>query len=190
MRGGNCTDQQTFRLTRPVLISRSTPPTLTRMPNSLMLSDAKPSFSHEPIPGVQFRPIAQEDLPAVGEAYWRTYLGTPEEMSLEEATADVLAAWKGEYGTLLSSSSFGAWRDGVLAGAILTVSDPPWDDVPRGPFIIDLFVLPEHRRSGIGRALVQKVLMAQQVEVGLRVDDSATAARRLYQQLGFRFISP
>lgn len=174
----------------PVLISRPTSPTLTGMPNSLMLSNAEPPVSHEPIPGVQFRPIAREDLPAVGEAYWRTYLGTPDEMSLDEATADVMAAWQGDYGRLLTSSSFGAWRDGLLAGAILTVSDAPWDDVPRGPFIIDLFVLPAYRRSGIGRALVQKVLMTEQVEVGLRVDDSATAARRLYQQLGFRFVSP
>ncbi|MEZ2370375.1 GNAT family N-acetyltransferase [Arthrobacter sp. RCC_34] len=158
------------------------------MANSLMLSNAEPPVSHEPIPGVQFRPITQEDLPAIGEAYWQTYVGTPEEMSLDEAAADVLAAWKGEYGRLLSWSSFGAWRDGLLAGAILTVSDPPWDDVPRGPFIIDLFVLPAYRRSGIGRALVQKVLMTEQVEVGLRVDDSATAARTLYEQLGFRFL--
>ncbi|WP_182113854.1 MULTISPECIES: GNAT family N-acetyltransferase [unclassified Actinotalea] len=68
----------------------------------------------------------------------------------------------------------------------ITVEDPPWQDVPPGPFITDLFVLPEIRRRGIGRALVQAVQSALPTGIGLRVDDSATEAHALYVSLGFR----
>jgi GNAT superfamily N-acetyltransferase len=58
--------------------------------------------------------------------------------------------------------------------------------VPRGPFVIDLFVLPASRRRGTGRALVQAALAAVPGTVALRVDDTAAEARALYAGLGFR----
>jgi len=136
--------------------------------------------------GVVLRTLGEADLQAVGEAYWRTYLNSPNEMTLKDATDDVLAAWRGEYGRWLADASFGAWRDDELVGAILTVTDAPWDDVPSGPFIIDLFVATHARRHGIGRALVRAVQAAHQTSIGLRVDDTATEARVLYASLGFR----
>lgn len=135
---------------------------------------------------VTLRPIGEGDLVDVGRTYWCTYLDTPDQMSPSEATEDVLAAWHGHYGRWLSAGCLLARVDDDLAGAIITVEDPPWDDVPPGPFITDLFVLPTMRRRGVGRALVQAVQLAIPTGIGLRVDDSATEARALYEALGFR----
>lgn len=151
-----------------------------------MLAEPPTRTDHVIPEGVVLRTLEEPDLRAVGKAYWRTYLHSPDEMTLNDATDDVLASWRGEYGPWLADGSFGAWRDDELVGAILTVTDAPWDDVPRGPFIIDLFVVPHARRSGIGRALVQAVRAALQTSIGLRVDDTATEARALYVSLGFR----
>ncbi|WP_085955081.1 GNAT family N-acetyltransferase [Cellulomonas flavigena] len=152
-----------------------------------MLLTSEPLGDTPPRPpaGVTLHPIGEQDLADVGRAYWRTYLGTPEEMTLTKATHDVLAAWNGEYGRWLTPGSFLARVNDELSGAILTVDDPPWPDVPRGPFIIDLFVLPDMRRRGIGRALVQAVQYALRTSIGLRVDDSAAEAHMLYISLGF-----
>lgn len=55
--------------------------------------------------------------------------------------------------------------------------------------ILNLGVAPPHRRRGVGRALVERVLvlLAQQGVrvVYLEVRESNTVARRLYQSLGF-----
>lgn len=162
------------------------------MANQLLVSDATATTSSRtagrPPAGVTLHTIDERDLGDVGRAYWRTYLDTPHQMSLTEATDDVLAAWNGEYGRWLREGSLLARivDHDDLAGAILTVEDPPWPDVPRGPFVTDLFVLPTRRRRGVGRALVQAVLAALPTAVHLRVDDAATEARALYATLGFR----
>lgn len=161
---------------------------MLRVPNSLMVAEPSTLTDHSIPTGVVLRRLTESDLPAVGEAYWRTYLRSPHEMTQAEATEDVLAAWRGEYGTWLADGSLGAWRDGEPVGAILTVSDAPWDDVPPGPFIIDLFVVPHAQRNGIGRRLVQAVLRSLRETVALRVDDTATEARALYATLGFRVL--
>lgn len=149
---------------------------------------ADPSLAPAPAvaAGITRRALLESDLHAVGEAYWRTYLGTPEEMSVDDAVADVEAWWRGDYGSAATEQSFGAWVAGDLVGAVLTVVDAPWDDVPPGPFIVDLFVVPDARRRGTGRDLVRAVLSACHSRVGLRVDNTATAARALYDSLGFR----
>lgn len=159
------------------------------MPNSLLVAPAsRPAVVVAA--GVWLRRLDEDDLPAVGEAYRRTYAGTPHAMTLAEATDDVDATWRGAYGRWLRDGSWGAWRAGALVGAVLTVEDPPWDDVPPGPFVVDLFVVPGARRCGTGRALVATVQRQLGRAVGLRVDDAAVAARALYASLGFRAVAP
>jgi GNAT superfamily N-acetyltransferase len=137
---------------------------------------------------VALRPIQESDLDEVGQAYAATYAGTDVEMTESEAIADVRAAWRGDYGGWLSASSLGAWQSDTLVGAILMVTDAPWDEAPPGPFIIDLFVLPDVRRWGIGRALVRAAQASCPDPIGLRIDDSAAEARALYRSLGFRVV--
>ncbi|WP_396134696.1 GNAT family N-acetyltransferase [Cellulomonas sp. ATA003] len=64
--------------------------------------------------------------------------------------------------------------------------DAPWPDVPRGAFVIDLFVAGPHRRRGTGAALMRAAMAAAPGDrIGLRVEDDAVAARALYARLGF-----
>lgn len=154
--------------------------------NTLMVSDPTGDASPVPPSGVELRPITEPDLAEVGRAYWRTYRGTPDEMSPAEAAGDVVAAWRGEYGRWLTAGCLAARMDGQAVGAVITVADAPWPDVPRGPFVTDLFVVPGVRRRGIGRALVRAAMSGCRAGLGLRVDDAAPAARALYDSLGFR----
>lgn len=155
------------------------------MANQRLLSGSVPSDPWRPPAGVALHRIGEEDLADVGRGYWSAYRGTADEMSLTAASDDVLAAWNGEYGRWLTAGSLLARIGDDLCGAIITVEDPPWPDVPRGPFITDLFVVPDARRRGIGRALVHAVQRAIPTPIGLRVDDSAPDALRLYLSLGF-----
>lgn len=159
-----------------------------RMANSLMVRDPRGDLSAlADLPElIDLRELREQDLDAAGEAYRLSHHGTSSQMTIEEATGDVRAAWQGEYGQWLPGASLGAWRGDELLGAVLTVRDAPWDDVPPGPFIIDLFVIPAARRMGIARALVAAAVRAVPEPVALRVDDTAPAARALYLDLGFR----
>lgn len=154
--------------------------------NTLMVSEPAGHASPVPPPGIDLRPIGEPDLVEVGHAYWRAYRGTPDEMPPAEAAADVLAAWRGEYGRWLTAGCVAARAEGQIVGAVITVTDAPWPDVPRGPFVTDLFIVPGMRRRGIGRSLVQAALSGCRTGPGLRVDDAAPGARALYDSLGFR----
>ena len=59
--------------------------------------------------------------------------------------------------------------------------------------ILNLGVAPAHRRKGIGRALVERMLATLRARgvriVFLEVRESNTSARRLYEALGFREVA-
>jgi len=79
-----------------------------------------------------------------------------------------------------------AEADGELVACCLT-----WAPFERRGWIKDLAVHPEHRRRGLGEALLHHAHSAyreRDVErVGLKVDsDNPTAAGRLYERLGYR----
>ncbi|PFG20242.1 GNAT family N-acetyltransferase [Serinibacter salmoneus] len=155
------------------------------MANALLIAEPREP-THVALPaGAHLRPLSLSALRDVSSVYHQTYLGTPHEMTEAEAHDDITRTWAGEYGHLLTAASLGVWVGDELVGAILTVQDPPWDDVPPGPFILDLFVLPAHRRTGLGRALVQTVQGVLRSRIALRVDHSAPEARSLYVALGF-----
>jgi len=97
----------------------------------------------------------------------------------------------GQDGTLIPEASITAVvRDRIVA-AILTVESPPpaWD-MPDGPTVLDMFVVPDWRGRGI--ALAMMVAAAQAVEAGtdsrqlsLRVQSTNGGALALYARLGF-----
>ncbi len=132
-----------------------------------------------------------EDLLEVGRAYFAA--SGPVEMADEaEAVADVQAAWVGEYGRWLGDASLLVRApDGTVAAVVETTLDVPWEDCPRGPFVIDLFTVPGHRRRGLARCLVLAAVAVLAADpagydrVALRVEDDNLAAHRLYAGLGF-----
>lgn len=77
-----------------------------------------------------------------------------------------------------------------LVGATQVVRSAPWDDVPSGPFLIELFVHPQHRRQGLARALLVRSIAplraAEAATVALRVDSTNTPAVELYRSIGLQ----
>ncbi|GMA32866.1 GNAT family N-acetyltransferase [Litorihabitans aurantiacus] len=156
------------------------------MANALLVAGARESIEVALPARAHLRPLLDSEREIVSSLYRQTYVATPHEMTEAEARDEIDRTWAGEYGRLVMEATLGVWVGDELAGAIVTVQDPPWDDVPRGPFILDLFVHPAHRRTGLGRALVQTVQGTLRSGIALRVDDSAPEARSLYRALGFR----
>lgn len=76
-------------------------------------------------------------------------------------------------------------------GAILVVGESIWDPQLPGPFIIDLFVHPDVRGMGVGRALLDDAVhactRAGDATLSLRVGDGTSpAALALYTRAGFQ----
>jgi ribosomal protein S18 acetylase RimI-like enzyme len=85
------------------------------------------------------------------------------------------------------SVTFIAREGGVDVGLVRVSAEP---DIPGRMHLVSMWVDPGHRRQGVARALVaQGVRWAAERggrELSLWVADHNTAARRLYERLGFR----
>lgn len=162
------------------------------MGNRLLLADLPgPEVLPDPVevPGIRFGPALAAGTEALGRAYWETHGGEEGHATLAEAVTDLGRAFNGAYGRFLAEASLAAWdeADGTVVGGVLVVDAAPWEDIPCGPFVIDLFVVESHRRRGIGSALMRTAMATVgSGQIGLRVEDDATAARALYETLGFR----
>lgn len=136
-------------------------------------------------------PITGADLDELADAYWRTYLDTEHEFAFDDAHDDVERYFAGGYGPPVPSASLAIRVGERIVGAVLTVREAPYPDVPPTPFVIDLFVVPQHRRVGLGRALMVAAIGAVPDEtVGLRVESDNVPAAALYRELGFVEVEP
>jgi len=150
----------------------------------------RPPSSPEPL-GYDVVRVHSLDVTELGSAYFAA-VGVGEGWSdLSGAVDDMRAAFNGDYGPLLAESSLALVRAGGIAAAILTVGDAPWDDVPPGAFVIDLFTDPAHRRRGLARWLLRRAIgsLPSRFDAGpiaLRVQAENQAAIALYTAEGFR----
>ena len=139
--------------------------------------------------GYAVRACQRSDIESLGRLYHDAYEPGAACDTLEEAIADIRASFDGAYGKLWPAASSLIHRRGDPVAALLTVRRTPWDDTPDCPFIIELFTARAHRRRGLARALVARCLWAArragESAVALRVDPGNTAARALYESLGF-----
>ncbi|MDN5571343.1 MAG: GNAT family N-acetyltransferase [Propionibacteriaceae bacterium] len=144
-----------------------------------------------PLPaGVGVRPFERTDLDAVARLYHAAYPAGVAVATLADAVEEMRGVFSGDFGTPIGAATLVATRHQEILGCIQTVLDPPWD-APDGPFIIELFVHPDHRRRGVGEGLLaaaaSALWKAGHVSVGLNVEPTeAMAAFRIYQRLGFR----
>jgi len=146
--------------------------------------------------GVVLRPQVPGDTEALGALYWDSYPKGAAAVDLEDAIEEMEGVFEGEYGTPIEAASLVAQSaDGALLGCVQTVISPPWEGIPEGPFVIELFVHPEHRRGGLGTALL---LSAAQVchdqgwhSIALNMQEqTASEAVHLYRALGFAEVTP
>lgn len=129
------------------------------------------------------------DIPEIGAVYFTAYEEGLAGENIEEATADIAASYDGEYGEFWMEGSAVAEVDGEIVGVLLAVRQAPWDQTPRGPFIIELFVGPDYRGRGVASRLLDHCLdtMASlgAESVGLRVLADNQQAQSLYAWAGF-----
>jgi len=111
-------------------------------------------------PGYRLRPGTRGDIDLLGALYFASYPSGIAGATTDEAREDSEAAFDGVYGELWVDAPFVAEYEGHLVGAIQIVRSAPWDDVPTGPFILELFVDPRHRRRGLARTLLAQSLNA------------------------------
>jgi ribosomal protein S18 acetylase RimI-like enzyme len=106
-------------------------------------------------------------------------------LKAEQAFLDEVWRQRAEGGP--ASANFIARDGGVDVGLAAVFAEP---DAPGRMHLVSMWVAPGHRRRGVARALVdQAVRWAAEHrarEVILWVADHNSAARRLYEQLGFR----
>jgi N-alpha-acetyltransferase 10/11 len=138
--------------------------------------------------GLTMRSIADVDVTILAEMYLRAF-GPAAAGSLNDAVAEMKAAFDGAWGALWPDASPAAWIGGELAGVVQSVRRPSWEGAPDCPWLIDVFTDPRHRRAGIARVLIgaacRVMSAAGELRVGLTVDDGNLPAVTLYASLGF-----
>jgi GNAT superfamily N-acetyltransferase len=80
-----------------------------------------------------------------------------------------------------ASLCFGAYEDGRQVGHARVISD-----TASFAYLGDVFVIPEARGKGVGKALMQAVLAHPAVKDVRRFALVTDAAHRLYEQFGFK----
>lgn len=146
--------------------------------------------------GVTLRPQMPSDAQALGALYWDSYPKGAAAVDLEDAVEEMEGVFAGEYGAPVEQASLVVEdSDGTVIGCVQTVTSPPWEGIPAVPFVIELFVHPEHRRRGLGTLLLLSAANACH-ELGwesmaLNVqEETAGEAQHLYHRLGFVEITP
>jgi ribosomal protein S18 acetylase RimI-like enzyme len=107
--------------------------------------------------------------------------------TLEEEVAFPAEVWRQRAEGGPESANFIAREGGVDVGLAAVFAEP---DVPGRMHLVSMWVDPRYRRRGVARALVDQAVRwaaeRRAREVILWVADQNTAARRLYERLGFR----
>lgn len=139
---------------------------------------------------VDLQPLDAASTDELAAAYLNAYPPGVACNTLDEAVQEIRDTFAGEYGTLRHDASAMAILNGRVLGAVLVVERSIWDAELDGPFIIDLFVDPVARGTGLGRALVQHAVnqcaAAGDEGLSLRVGEGTSpAAHALYRSLGF-----
>lgn len=129
---------------------------LVAMSNLTLILNLSERIGIEGRSGINVRTPSPLDTIALGVLYFDSYPPGIADSTPEEATADIAASFAGDYGELWLEASPVAATDDGLVGAVLTVRQAPWSDTPDGPFVIELFTAPDHRRKEIGRSRIER----------------------------------
>lgn len=132
------------------------------------------------------RPLAEEDLEAYVALRRRSLAESPRSFSAspDRDVASNLEHLRAQLAHAPDWLLFGAFRDGTLAGAAGAIRRE------HRLALWGMYVAPEARREGLGRALLDACIAHARTlpgvtRVELSVSDAAVAARQLYDRAGF-----
>lgn len=153
-------------------------------------ADVEQIGTPSPLKGLELATLTTYDVPALASLCIFAYGGPRSAEALLENSAQMRMAFEGAFGATRDDSFIGAWLDGKLIGAVICVLDPPWDGIPRGPFVSELIVDPQYRRQGVATTLVKELATRAQAwgydSLTLNLDlRKSPEALRLYQEIGF-----
>jgi GNAT superfamily N-acetyltransferase len=127
------------------------------------------------------------DIDQLAALYFASYQPRDVVATQQVARAEMAGSFAGDFGELWLDLSVVACDPRRLVSAIQVVRRAPWEDTPPGPFVIELFTSPHHRRQG--RHLLTEAIRgateAGETVIGLRVESENPAAVTLYRDLGF-----
>lgn len=162
------------------------------MPSDLLTLTLAGHFTTPVVPvgAVELRAIQLSDRDTLAAAYFAAYPPGVAAATLSEAQQEMDQTFAGDFGTLRSDLTRVATLHRLPVGAILVVEKSIWDPQLEGPFIIDLFVHPDVKGMGLGRALLDEVIhacgAAGDATLSLRTGDGTSpAAHALYARAGF-----
>jgi ribosomal protein S18 acetylase RimI-like enzyme len=140
---------------------------------------------------VEIRRLTSVDAEAGHALRLRALLESPEAFGSthEEYSALPLDEVYKRYEPKVNAFTLGAFVDEALVGVVTFQRETRIKTSHKG-YVTGMFVAPEVRGRGIGRALVQQLIseargMGGVEQIGLDVFTSTTAARSLYLSLGF-----
>jgi ribosomal protein S18 acetylase RimI-like enzyme len=143
--------------------------------------DTRPPAPEDPLS----RPVRDDDRPVLAALMLAAYRGTADDEGEgpDEADAEIARLFGGAYGRFDPASSEVVIRDGLIVGATLIT------EYEGRALVAFSMTAPQWKRRGLARAgllrAMDRLRGAGRPELWLAVTDANTAARRLYESLGF-----
>ncbi|MCS3491568.1 GNAT superfamily N-acetyltransferase [Arthrobacter sp. JUb119] len=162
------------------------------MPSDVLQADLQHShFNPTDFSNAGICNAESSSLTALADAYFAAYPPGIAAGTLAEAQAEMGGTFAHEFGQLVENACFVALHQDTPIGAIFVVEVSIWDEDLAGPFIIDLFVDPQHQGHGLGRILITAAMAACKKNgantLSLRIGEGTSgSALALYKRLGFR----
>ncbi len=167
---------------------------VTRLSMSLSLDVQNPPAGLPVPPGYRFVPALALAVPLLAQVDFRAFEGGPDAGLVAETPEDnqrlLEGLLRGDLGAPLREGSPALLQDQDESHAHLVGFVLALEESPHRALIADVAVLPDHRRRGLGQALLARSLRGLVAlgfsQVTLWVTQANEPARKLYERLGFR----
>lgn len=157
-----------------------------------LIAQTSETRSTDPVPS---RQVTAEDIPALSDLFFQAYDSSSAATSKEDAHRIIQGVFDGEFGPLLPDASpVIEDENGQVVAAAIVLEQRKGDDLPKVPYLFELFTAASHRRRGLAEQLVReamtKLYNQGYEEVSLRIAEDNSAALALYLTLDFNRWAP
>ena len=157
-----------------------------------LIAQTSETSSTDPVPS---RQVSAEDIPALSELFFQAYDSSSAATTKEAAHQIIQGVFDGEFGPLLPEASpVIEDENGQVVAAAIVLEQRKGDDLPKTPYLFELFTAASHRRRGLAEQLVReamtKLYNQGYEEISLRIAEDNSAALALYLTLDFNRWAP